>query len=301
MADHLCVDVKNQRLFTTMQAQKAVVVIDLKQGKVIQNIPVGNPHSCAYRSDLDQIYVNDSDPVQPGVKIFSGKDYKLVKTVQLLHRTDSMGYDTQSKELYVVNGGESEKLDYSLISVVDTTTAQRLGDIRISSETLEDMDLDRIGPRLYISTEDNNHVVVVDRKARKVLATWPVTKGSTPVATAIDEAGHRLFVACRTGDVKGDIVVFDADSGKEITTLPIESWLDYMVYDPATGRIYAVCGLGHTYVYQKKDPDHYVLVQKVDTALLAKTGLLVPELHRFFVVVPMLAWKPAKVLVYQVE
>src|SRR4029077_16913846 len=73
--DHLCVDTKGHRLFTTMQAQKAVAVIDLDNGKVLRNIPVGNPHSCAYRSDLDHLYVADGDPTQPGLKVFSARDY----------------------------------------------------------------------------------------------------------------------------------------------------------------------------------------------------------------------------------
>ncbi|MGB0010879.1 MAG: hypothetical protein WBQ03_04685, partial [Candidatus Sulfotelmatobacter sp.] len=74
--DHLCVDLKGHRLFTTMQAQKAVAVIDLDSEKVLHNIPVGNPHSCAYRSDLDQLYVADGDPTQPGVKVFNAHDYQ---------------------------------------------------------------------------------------------------------------------------------------------------------------------------------------------------------------------------------
>jgi YVTN family beta-propeller protein len=299
--DHLCVDTKGHRLFTTMQAQKAVVVVSLDSGKVLQNIPVGNPHSCAYRSDLEQLYVADGDPAQPGVKIFSTRDYQLVKAIGLEKRSDSMVYDANSKYLYVVNGGAGGKLDYSLISIINTTTSERVGDVKVASEVLEDMDIDPSGSRLYITEEDANKVVVVDPKKRTVLETWPITKGSTPVATAVDEAHHRLFVACRSSDLHGVIVVMDAKTGKELNALPIDGWLDYLVFDAKSGRIYAVCGLGHVYVYQQRAADSYTLLEKAETALLAKTGLLVPELDRFYVAVPMMAWKPARILVFQVK
>jgi DNA-binding beta-propeller fold protein YncE len=299
--DHLCVDIKGHRLFTTMQAQKAVVVVDLDTGKVLRNIPVGNPHACVYRSDLDRLYVSDGDPTQPGLKIFNAHDYLLIKTIGLEKWTDSMVYDPISKYLYIVNGGVTGGLDYSLISIVNTTTAERVGDVKVSTEVLEDMSIGPSGSRLYITAEDSNKVVVVHTQKQTVLETWPITKGSTPVATAVDEAHHRLFVACRTTDLDGVIVVIDTQTGKELETLPIGGWLDYMVFDEQSGRIYAVCGVGHIYVYQQLAPDNYVLLGKTETALLAKTGLLVPELRRFFSTVPFLTWKPAKILVFQVQ
>lgn len=299
--DHLCVDTKGHRLFTTMQAQKAVAVVDLDSGRVLRNIPVGNPHSCAYRGDLDQLYVADGDPTQPGLKVFSGRDYHLVKAIGLEKRSDSMVYDPNSKYLYIVNGGAGGKLDYSLISIINTTTSERVGDVKVASEVLEDMDIDPSGSRLYITEEDANKVVVVDTQKRTVLETWSITKGSTPVATAVDQAHRRLFVACRTTDLHGAIVVIDMDTGKELKTLPIGGWLDYMVFDASTGRIYGVCGVGDIYVYQQLAADDYVLLGKTETALMAKTGLLVPELHRFYAAVPMMAWKPARILVFQVQ
>lgn len=299
--DHLCVDTKGHRLFTTMQAQKAVAVVDLDSGKVLRNIPVGNPHSCAYRSDLEQLYVADGDPTQPGLKVFSTRDYHLVKAIGLEKRSDSMVYDPGSKYLYIVNGGAGGKLDYSLISIINTTTSERVGDVKVASEVLEDMDIGPSGSRLYITEEDANKVVVVDPQKRTVLETWPITKGSTPVATAVDEAHHRLFVACRTTDLHGVIVVMDSDTGRELKALPIGGWLDYMVFDAKNGRIYGVCGVGDIYVYQQLAPDAYVLLGKAETALMAKTGLLVPEFHRFYAAVPMMAWKPARILVFEVE
>jgi DNA-binding beta-propeller fold protein YncE len=298
--DHLGVDLKGHRLFTTMQEAHEVVVVDLDTGKIIQNIPVGNPHAVVYRSDLDRIYVSDDSPGEPGLKIFSGRDYRLLQSVKLLKRTDSMAYDADTEYLYIVNGGKAANLDYSLISIVDSTTGERVGDIKIPAGTLEDMDLDPQGPRLYIAATDEKRVVVVDRKQRNVVDTWPITHGG-PVATAVDEAHHLVFVGCRTGQMHGDVVALDTRTGKEITTMPIGGLLDYLVFDPQSGRIYAVCSDGYVYVYREVAFDQYVLLGKVETAFFARTGLLVPELNRFFVVSPNTGLRAAELLVFQVQ
>ena len=298
--DHLGVDLKGHRLFTTMQEAHQVVVVDLDNGKIIQNIPVSNPHAVVYRSDLDRIYISDDSPAEPGLKIFSGNDDRLIKSVKLLKRTDSMSYDAETKYLYIVNGGKAANLDYSLISIVDSTTGERVGDIKIPAGTLEDMDLDPRGPRLYIAATDEKRVIVVDRQQRNVVETWPITHGG-PVATAVDEAHHLLFVGCRSGQMHGDVVALDTRTGKEITAMPIGGLLDYMVFDPQNGRIYSVCSDGYVYVYREVTSDQYVLLGKVETAFFARTGLLVTELNRFFVVSPNTGLRPAELLVFQLQ
>jgi DNA-binding beta-propeller fold protein YncE len=298
--DHLAIDLKRHRLFATTGEGHEVAVIDLEAAKVIHRIPVANPHAVVYRGDLDRIYVSDDDPADPGLKIFDGGDYKLIHAVKLLKRTDSMGYDPATKRLYVVNGGKVTATDYSFLAVVDSTTGERVGDIKIPAGTLEDMHIDHAGPLLYIALMDKKQVAVVNRENGAVLETWPVSKG-TPVATAVDEVHHRLFVACRNGQLHGDIAILDTQTGKEIATLPIGGLADYLAFDPQNGRIYATCSTANVYVYQERAADSYVLLGKPETALLARTGLLVPELDRFFVLSPNTGLRPAEILVFQVH
>jgi DNA-binding beta-propeller fold protein YncE len=301
-ADHLGVDVKGHRLFATMQAHKTVAVLDLDTGKLIQNIPAGNPHAVLYRSDLDQIYVSDGDPALPGLTIFSGRDYHLIKSVKSLQRADMMQYDPDTKYLYVVNAGPRGELeDQSVLSVVDTTAGDRVADIKISAGLLEDMVLERSSPRLYINLTDRNAVGVVDRQERTLLETWPITKGNTPVAIALDETHRRLFVGCQNTDMTGVIVVFDTQTGKELRALALGGLVDYLGFDPQSGRLYATCGTGYIYVYQEQDPDNYALIGKVETAVMTKCGLLVPQLNRLFAVVPHLNLTQAKILVFRTQ
>ncbi|MGH9374885.1 MAG: hypothetical protein ACRD1J_01815 [Terriglobia bacterium] len=299
--DHLAVDVAGHRLFAAPQADHSIQIFDLNTGKLVHALPgFGNPHSILYRSDLDRIYVTDGGAGL--LRIFSGRDYHPLTPIKLLLDADSIGYDPTTKLLYVTNGGEGAKLPYSLISIIDTTADKHVGDIKIQAKTLEAMALESSSPDMYVDLTDNNAIAVVNRQTRTLVATWPITKGKEPIAIALDEQHHRLFVGCRDTDMSGAIVVFDTETGKETgTVIPIGGWVDYMAFDPASERLYAVCGTGYVYVFQETAPDHYDLLGTAETAVMAKTGLLVPKLNRFFVSVPHIANTPAKILVFQVQ
>jgi DNA-binding beta-propeller fold protein YncE len=299
--DHLAVDLQGHRLFAAVQGSKSVVVIDINAWKVVHNIHVEDPHTTLYRSDLDQIYVTDGDPAEPGLKIFNGRDYRLIKSLKLLARSDSAEYDPESKYFYVVNGGKEAKLDYSLLSIIDTTKGEVVGDIKIPSGSLEPMALEHSSPLLYVAIRDKDQVGVVDREKRIFLEPWRLTKGKDPSAIALDEKHHRLFVACRTSDMHGSIVVFDTQTKKEIEALPIGGKVDGLFFDATSGRLYATCGTGDIDIYRQQDPDHYVLIGKADTGIMGKTGLLVPELHLFFSSVPCIGTQSAKILVFKVQ
>src|ERR1700674_4267019 len=292
--DHFAIDLKGGRLFATPEDYKAVVVFDLKTGKLMHTISgIERPHAVLYREDLDRLYVTDGEAGD--VKIFDSTAYRLLSSVKLLEDADSIGYDPATKYLYIDNGGGDVHQTYSMLSVVDTTAGKKLADIKIDGETLEAMTLENSTPRLYVNNKAKNQVDVVDREKRALIASWPVTKCKTNVAMALDESNHRLFVACRTGNM----VVIDTQSGKEITALPITKGVDDIVYDPASKRIYAACD-GNVDVYQQSAPDQYKLLAQVPTGPMARTARLVPELKRYFVAEPQHGTEPAKILVFDV-
>jgi DNA-binding beta-propeller fold protein YncE len=292
--DHFGVDLKGDRLFATPEGYKAVLVFELKNGKLIHTITgIGKPHAVLYREDLNRIYITDGDAGD--VKIFDGKTYALLSSVKLLEDADSIGYDPKTKYLYIDNGGGDVHETYSMLSVVDTTAGKKLADIKIDGDTLEAMVLESSSPRLYVNNKAKNQVTVVDREKRAVVSSWPVTKCKTNVAMAFDEANHRLFIACRTGQ----IAVLNTQSGQEITSLPITKGVDDVAYDPASKRIYAACD-GNVDVYQQAGPDQYRLLAQVPSGPLGRTARLVPELKRYFVAVPQHGTDPAKILVFDV-
>jgi DNA-binding beta-propeller fold protein YncE len=292
--DHFGVDLKGNRLFTTPEGYHAVVVFDLKSGKILHTITgIGKPHAILYRDDLDRVYITDGDAGE--VKAFDGKSYKLLSSVKLLEDSDSIGYDAATKYLYIDNGGGDVHQTYSMLSIVDTTASKKLADIKIDGDTLEAMTLEKSSAKLYVNNKAKNQVDVVDREKQAVIASWPITQCKTNVAMAYDEADHRLFVGCRSGQ----IVVMDTESGKEITALPITKGVDDLTYDSASKRIYAACD-GDADVYVQSGPNDYKLLGKVPTGPMGRTARLVPELKRYFVAVPQHGTTNAEVLVFDV-
>jgi DNA-binding beta-propeller fold protein YncE len=292
--DHFGIDLNGGRLFATPEGYHAVVVFDLKTGKLVHKIDgISKPHAVLYREDLNRIYVTDGDAGD--LKIFDGTTYKLVSTVKLLEDADSIGYDPATKYLYIDNGGGDVHQTYSMLSVVDTTASQKLADLKIDGETLEAMALEKSTPKMYVNNRAKNQVSVVDREKRELVASWPVTLCKNNVAMALDEGNHRLFVACRTGQ----IAVLDTQTGKEVTSFAITKGVDDITYDAAGKRVYAACD-GAVDIFEQSSPDGYKSLGNISTGPMGRTARLVPELRRYFVAVPQHGTTNAKVLVFDV-
>src|SRR3977135_673182 len=262
--DHFGIDLKGGPLFATPEGYHAVVVFDLKTGKLAHKIDgIGKPHAVLYREDVNRIYVTDGDAGD--LKIFDGTTYSQVSSVKLLEDADSMGYDPATKLLYIDNGGGDVHQTFSMLSVVDTTEGQKLADLKIDGETLEAMALEKSTPKMYVNNRSKNQVSVVDREKRELVASWPVTLCKNNVAMALDEANHRLFVACRTGQAG----MLDTQTGKEVTSFPITKGVDDITYDAASKRVYAACD-GAVDIYEQSDPDSYKLLANVPTGPMGR-------------------------------
>ena len=154
-------------------------------------------------------------------------------------------------------------------------------------------------PRLFINLAQTNKIAVVDRKTFKLLATWPVTPAKQNAMVAFDPDQHRLYVVCRD---PGTVVVMNSDTGAVVDTQPAPLRSDEVQYDRDNHRLYVPGGEGYMGIYDTSDADHLKLVEKVSTALGAKTGLLVTPLHRLFLAVsPGDTKATAKVLTYEIE
>jgi len=294
--DHMTPDLKNSRIFIVPEDNKSIEVYDINTGKFVHSIRgIGVGHSVVYRPDIDRIFVTDGS--DGDVKIFDGTSYKLLSKVKLLTDADATAYDPNTHYLYVANGGLDAKLTYGILSIVDTTTGKHVGDIKIGSNRLEAMTVEKGGPRLFLNMTEKNAIGVIDRSKQAVVAVWPVTGCKVNAAVAIDEMRHRLFVACRDGNM----FVMNSDTGKVLQSMPIGTGVDDMVYDPASQRIYVATGEGIVNVFKQTDADHYESIGKIPSGPLGKTGLLVPQLKKYFVAIPPHGATPAEVLVYAVQ
>jgi DNA-binding beta-propeller fold protein YncE len=232
------------------------------------------------------------------VRVYDSDTYKLAGEIKVSIDADSIAYDPTTKYIYVVNGGREAHTPYSLISVVDTDGMKKLRDIKINSDHVEAMVLEKSGPRLFCNITGQNAVGVMDRDKASLTAAWPLPPGDTQnVAMALDEANHRLFVVTRK---PGKLIVLNSDDGKPIADLPAVGLVDDMSYDEKHKRLY-LAGDQFVDVFEQKDADHYTLLARIPGSFRAKTAILVPELNRYYLAVPHHEQKDAEVRVYEVR
>jgi len=295
--DHFAPDVDGHRLFLTDEENDKVDVLDTVTNRRIHTIENAKaPHAILYRKDLKKLFVVEGDAA--AVKIYDSETYKPLGEIELSIDADSIAYDPATQYMYVVNGGREAHTPYSLISVVDTNASKKLRDIKINSNHVEAIVLEKSGSRMFCNITGQNAVGVLDRRKSSLTATWPLPPGDkSNVAMALDETNHRLFVSTRN---PGKLIVLNSDSGKVVTELPSVGMVDDAVFDAKYKRIY-VAGDGYLDVFQQQDADHYSLLERVQGSFRAKTGILVPELNRYYLAVPHHEGKDAEVRVYDIQ
>jgi DNA-binding beta-propeller fold protein YncE len=295
--DHFAADVDGHRLFLTAEENNKLEILDISTNQRIRTLQdIKAPHAILFRKDLKKLFVVEGDA--SAVKIYDSENYKPLGEVKLSIDADSIAYDPSASYLYVVNGGREAKTPYSLISVIDTDNSRKLRDIKIPNNHVEAITLEKSGPRMFINITGEDAVGIMDRNKSVLTATWPLPAGDKlNVAMAFDEANHRLFIVTRT---PGKLIVMNSDNGKVIADLPAVGLVDDAVYDAQHKRIY-LAGDQFLDVFEQKDPDHYALLAKIPGAFRAKTGILVPELNRYYLAVPHHQGKEAEVRVYDIR
>jgi len=295
--DHFAPDLEGHRLFLTAEENGKVEVLDTNTNQLIHTIEdLKAPHAILYRKDLKKLFIVDGDA--SAVKIYDSDNYQKIGEIAVAVDADSIAYDPSTHYMYVVAGGREAHTPYSLISVIDTNSAKKLRDIKINSNHVEAIVLEKSGPRMFSNITGLNAVGVMDRNKSALTATWALPAGDKAnVAMAFDEANHRLFVVTRT---PGKLIVLDSEKGKVVTELPAVGMVDDAAFDAQHKRLY-LAGDQFLDVFEQKDPDHYALLAKIPGSFRAKTGILVPELNRYYLAVPHHGDKEAEVRVYEIQ
>jgi DNA-binding beta-propeller fold protein YncE len=300
--DHFGADIKGNRLFLAAEEHKTVEVFDLKTGKHLHSVPgFDAPHQIVYVPQNNTILVTDSGEEggkEGYVRVISGESYKITNSIKVLPAADSAGYDPETHLMYADTGGTEAKMDYTLISVIDTTAAKGVKEIKVDSGRVEAIRFEHDGARMFANLRTRGQVGVFDKKDHRLLEKWDIKSAKENVPMALDETDHRLFVVCRK---PAKLVVIDTQTGQEVASLPSVDRADDMAYNPKTKQIYVSGGDGFIGVYSQKDPDHYEEIAKVPSGPAAKISIFVPELNRLYVAASAKGADSAKLLIYKVE
>ena len=256
--DYITVDAQNHRLYVPRSTH--TMVIDADSGKTIADIPgQKHNHGVALAPEAGRGFITDGEG---SVIIFDLKTNAVLGTLKARPDADGIIYD-KATGLVLVSCGD----DGTLVTIkpdVDPKTGSIDAPIDLGGKP-EFLAADGAG-KVYVNLEDKDQIAVVDLKARKVLAHWPVAPGGSPVGLAIDSAKHRLFVGCRKPQ---KMIVMSTDDGKVLADLPIGAGVDAAKFDGQ--QAFASCRDGKMSVVGEPSPGRFEIVQTVTTAFGAKT------------------------------
>jgi len=289
--DHLSVDISGKRLFVPANGdnQNTVEVIDLQAGKRIASIPgQSKPQGTFYSPDFNTLFVtNGTDGT---CKIFRGDNFKLIESLLLGSDANQVGYDPDTKYLYAGLGDRNS----GALAIVDTSNNRRIGDIKTDARP-GGITFEKSGPRIFVNLNGATKLGVLDRKKREQITTWPVAGAENYGPLALDEGHHRLFLGTRKPPM---LIVFDTESGKQITQLDSVPSIDGVWYDAMRKRIY-ITGNGFIAVYDQKGADDYTPMVKVATEADSQPSIWVPQFNRLYFSVPQAGNRDAEILVYE--
>jgi hypothetical protein len=269
--DYLTLDPQTHRLFVPRSTH--TMVIDTESGTIIADIPgQKNAHGVALAPAVGRGFISDGGG-DGAIVIFDLKTYAVLGTLVAKPDADGIIFDSTSGHVLVVSGRGKALMSFAPDIDPNAGKIDSAIDLRGEPEFLA---ADPAG-RVYINLMDTNEVAVVDLKARKVVAHWPVAPGGKPVGMSIDTEKRRLFIGCR-GPQK--LIVMSTVDGKVLADLPIGESVDATKLD--AGQAFASTAGGVLSVASETSPGVFAIVQSVKTGPGARTMAVDPTIHRIY-------------------
>jgi hypothetical protein len=269
--DYLTVDPQTHRLFVPRSTH--TMVIDADSGKTLGDIPGQKiAHGVAIVPEVNRGFISDGGG-DGAVFIFDLKTYATLGKITAQPDADGIIYDASVNRVLVVSGDGGTLMSFK--PDIDPTSGKIETPIELGGKP-EFLASDGNG-RLYINLVDKDDVAVVDFKAGKVIAHWPVAPGGSPVGMSIDTKNHRLFIGCRKPQ---KLIVMSTNDGKILSDLPIGAGVDATKIDG--GQAFASCRDGSLAVANETSPGKFEIVQTVKTPQGARTMGIDPTTHRIY-------------------
>src|SRR5215467_1837055 len=266
--DYITVDANSHRLYVPRSTH--TMVIDAASGETIADITgQKHNHGVAVVPELARGFISDG---AGSIVMFDLKTNAILATVTAKDDADGIIYD-KGTGLILVSCGDAGVL-VTLKADADPKTAVIDAPIELGGKP-EFLAADGAG-KVYVNLEDKDQVAIVDLKARKVLAHWPVAPGGSPVGLSIDPEKHRLFVGCRKPQ---KMIVMSTEDGKVVADLPIGAGVDATRWDGH--QAFASCRDGKLDVAEEKG-GKFDIVQTVTTAPGARTMDIDAAEHKIY-------------------
>jgi YVTN family beta-propeller protein len=268
--DYMAVDPVSKQLYITRGNH--VIVMDTKAGKQVADITgLHGTHGVVFSSDGVHGYITDGGANQ--VAEFNRQTNTIEKTIPAGTGPDGEVFDPYTKTVWAFNGRSHDA------TVIDTKTNTVLATVALPGRP--EFPVSDGHGFVYDNIEDKSEIVKLDAKAHTVAATWSVAPCEEPSGLAIDAAHHRLFSVCHNQMM----AVVDTESGKVVATPAIGEGPDAARFSAKDHDAFSSNGgSGTLTVVREDDPDHYTVVQNLDTKRGARTMAIDPNGSHLYLV-----------------
>jgi DNA-binding beta-propeller fold protein YncE len=266
--DYLVVDPDAKRLYVARATR--FMVVNTETGDLAGEIAdTPGAHGVALVPDLGIGFT--SNGLENRTSVFDLKTLKVMKKIETGQNPDAILYNAPTRSVFVFNGQSHNA------TVIDASTQVAVATIPLAGKP-EFAVADDKG-NIYVNIADKNTVTVIDARARKVKAVWPLAPCDEPTGLAIDRNSGTAFASC--GNKL--LAVVDLGSGKVRKTVAIGDDCDAVAYDPKTDLVFASNGEGTLTVIGKDTKGSYSVRQTLTTQPGSKTMALDPTTQLLYV------------------
>jgi hypothetical protein len=193
---------------------------------------LGEPQGIAVAPAAKSVYVANAK--DGACRVYDAASYRPLGSIDLKDDADNVRYDAGARRIYVGCGDGA-------LAVIDAATRAPLANIKLPAHP-ESFQLETKGRRIFVNLPDaDGTIAVVDRTTAKVIHTWRLDQAKANFPMALDEPGHRLFVACRR---PARLLVIDTESGRTVDAADCVGDADDVWYDAPARRVYVSGGEG---------------------------------------------------------
>ncbi len=206
------------------------------------------------------------------VTVFDTKTNATLATLPAGHDVNAVVYDPVSRRIFAMND------DDGTISVIDATRSKAVKTILLpGGEGLEAAVADGEG-HIYLAHSAHREILRLDAKAASVDRHFAMPDCPDPSGLALDPEDNRAFVSC----LRGLLVVLDTKTGRTVTTMPIGSGGQTVIYDARRRRLFSSNADNTLSVIEVDGPDSYRALPAIATLPNARTAAEDPATGRLF-------------------
>jgi hypothetical protein len=217
------------------------------------------------------------------VSTFDTKSLTLIKQIDVgAAQPDGILADAFNDRVYVFSHPTKDA------TVIDARDGNVIGTIDLGGVP-EQAVSDGNGTMYVVMQDAAGSVTVVDTKAMKATAHYPLGDKGSCNGLALDAKNKILFAACaRSGNpptvpARPMMVVLSATDGHILANLPLAGGSDGAVFNPATNEAFSSHSNGTMTIVAERSPTSFEVVQNLETMLGARTLTLDPRTNRIFV------------------